>query len=78
MPPDLKVVGAGAGATAAAAAALSSGSDALVGVGLIVGLLASGAMLVYHAKRTVEADDPDIDCGCTPLGQSHSIGTVLD
>eukprot|EP00197_Chlamydomonas_leiostraca_P012990 CAMPEP_0202866514 /NCGR_PEP_ID=MMETSP1391-20130828/7807_1 /ASSEMBLY_ACC=CAM_ASM_000867 /TAXON_ID=1034604 /ORGANISM="Chlamydomonas leiostraca, Strain SAG 11-49" /LENGTH=158 /DNA_ID=CAMNT_0049546467 /DNA_START=44 /DNA_END=520 /DNA_ORIENTATION=+ len=60
--PDVKIVGAGAGATMAAVAVLNTGVGALTGVGLVTGFLASGAMMAYHGKRTLDAkEQPDSD-----------------
>ncbi|KAL6746745.1 hypothetical protein V8C86DRAFT_3149247 [Haematococcus lacustris] len=60
--PDVKVVGAGAMACLAALAALNSGSDLLLTPGLVLGTLAAAALMVYHAKRIVDAkDDGTVD-----------------
>ncbi|KAJ9526934.1 hypothetical protein QJQ45_025359 [Haematococcus lacustris] len=55
--PDVKVVGAGALACLAALAALNSGSDLLLTPGLVLGTLAAAALMVYHAKRIVDASE---------------------
>lgn len=70
--PDLKTVGAGAGATLASVALINTGIGALATVGLIMGVLSSGAMVAYHGKRTLDASE----CKCLAASRTGTPDVV--
>lgn len=52
-------------------AILNTGISALSGVGLVIGLLASGAMFYYHGKRTADASECTWGLGMRGEGQGR-------
>mmetsp|Transcript_21412 Transcript_21412/g.36521 ORF Transcript_21412/g.36521 Transcript_21412/m.36521 type:complete len:170 (-) Transcript_21412:697-1206(-) len=59
--PDIKIVGLGIIGTVAAVYLLNSGDESQADAAMIVGLVTTLVMTGYHAKRTVDANDEQVD-----------------